>query len=213
MLGLVVVIVVMALFYLLLGRGSSTPAAKPTAGPARVAVAGTGKKPAVHRPPVKKAVVQSKKAPAARPLAAAQPAAHVKVAPAVADQRIYAARLVPIVDKGVHGFDTAVGAAASSSGMSGLAGSCAQSLRHLGILQDQVEGVPHPYVWYSPAGGMHRSLLGIYHDMVGAADSCQTTAGNGDDAGARMAVHDMAAAARQLHRTDSYLHWLARQSK
>jgi hypothetical protein len=125
--------------------------------------------------------------------------------------RDYAEKLIPIVDRSTRVFDKITGDAARMPNLSALSSSCSHGTNLIGIQENYVDGVPHPYLWYSSAGQLHHQLLGIYHDMLSAAGVCQTTAGNGDQSGASGAVRDMANTAHRLHRISSRLHQLASQ--
>jgi hypothetical protein len=125
-------------------------------------------------------------------------------------ERQYAARLYPIVNHATLVFDRAV-RGASGGNLSAVAKSCGHYVQLVGVQLNQVDGVGHPYTWYSPAGLIHRNVLGIYHDMIGAAENCSTTAGNGDQSGTAQARSDMRNADSRLHQMAGRLYQLARQ--
>ncbi len=125
----------------------------------------------------------------------------------------YAVGLVPILARSVGVFDRTTNAARSTSGMSKLSQLCFSSLKPLGIAQAQAEGVAHPYPWWSEIGKLHHSLMGIYHDMVGATDECSTAAGNGQARDAAAAVSIMAQQTRALHRMQSRVIGLSKGPK
>jgi hypothetical protein len=126
--------------------------------------------------------------------------------------RRYAAKLLPVVNRALPIFDSSVGAAASASTLPNLAASCASNIQRIGIQTDYVDGLPHPYAWYSQPGHLHHRVLGIYHTMLEATVNCQTTASNGQRSASNAAVSDMAKAARKLHHMSGQLQSLARRA-
>lgn len=173
---LIVVVILAALFYVTRVRGSAGATNKPATGtPRATSVRGTSIADAGT------AVV-----PTATPLPKTPGAA----TPQQRALDTYATGLVPILARNVRVFDRITSQANSTSNMGKLSQLCFSSLKPLGIAQAQAEGVAHPYPWWSPVGKFHHSLLGIYHDMVGATDSCSVAAGNGqgNDAAAAVAI-------------------------
>lgn len=123
----------------------------------------------------------------------------------------YAAHLLTAVDLTVGTFNNLVRRAHNARNMGKLNNICSYAIQRAEVMQGRADGVPHPYPWYSPSGQLHHKLLGIYHQMVGAATACQTDAGNSDSANASIAVQDMASAAREMKAMDVKLHRLARR--
>lgn len=123
--------------------------------------------------------------------------------------RSFAAHVVPVVDRSLRKFRRIAGSASSAPNMSALSAICTRAVKRVGVQQDLLDGVPHPYAWYTPAGRMHHYILGIYHDMLGSAIACQTDAGNNDYGNAPGAVAGLRRAAQTLGRVDGRLHRLA----
>lgn len=187
---LVVVVILAALFYVTKVRGSSGAVNKPSA-------TGTPRSTAIQGTPIADAGTPA--VPTATPL----PKKPGAVTP---DQRaldMYATGLIPILARAVGVFDRITNQANSTSNMGKLSQLCFSSLKPLGIAQAQAEGVAHPYPWWSSVGKLHHSLLGIYHDMVGATDECSTAAGNGQASDAAAAVSIMARQDRALRSMQS----------
>lgn len=107
-------------------------------------------------------------------------------------------------------FDGVTRQASSTSNLGNLSNLCFNSLKPLGIAQAQAEGVAHPYPWWTPIGRLHHYLMGIYHVMVGAADSCSTAAGNGQASDASAAVSIMKQQAGSMHTLQSRVNRLSR---
>lgn len=147
--------------------------------------------------------------------ASAQPsgAVHHTHVPRNHTERLYAAQLLSVVDHSAAVFLSVARHAENAGRMGRLNSVCSSAIQQLTLLQARVDGVPHPFSWYSTSGRLHHRLLGMYHNMVGAAVACQTDAGNGDSGDAAVAVHQMAVAAQQLRRMDSRLHSLAHPAK
>jgi hypothetical protein len=193
------------LFVILRGTGSSKSAAghkqqvaiathshSKSSGHAKVAH--TGKRSTTKRPTTK------------------HPAKPAKKRTLTPDQRMrkqYSGQLLPILDRSRAVFDQAARSTASTYGLGALQGVCGRVGNRVAILQDQIEGVPHPFVWYSPAGTLHHNILGIYHAMAGSALACQTAAGNGESDGAASAVADIAAQDHSIRHMDDYVRWLS----
>lgn len=137
----------------------------------------------------------------------------IKVPAAVMAERRYAVRLLPIVSRARHSFDAITRAAEHTRSLASLAQLCGRNIKNIGVQQDYVDGVPHPYAWYTRSGLLHWDILGIYHTMLGAAENCQTTAGNGDRTGADIAVSDMRHATSQLNRVVTHLDKLAAKAR
>jgi len=117
---------------------------------------------------------------------------------------------VAILDSTTPVFDQAASQGSSTEGP-GLGDACNQYGDQISILESEFEGVPHPYAWYSKAGWMHHSFAGVYHEMLGALQECQTAVSNQDDGALASAVSVMAAADGEMRQDDSYAHWLSKQ--
>jgi hypothetical protein len=126
-----------------------------------------------------------------------------------ADRKAYAANLLPVLDHTRGVFDQAARATASAGSLGALGSQCTNYGSRASILETQVEGVPHPFVWYSPAGTLHHNILGIYHQMEGGAQACQTGAANGEGDAASAGVSDMNGAMHSMRRMDDYVRWLS----
>lgn len=129
--------------------------------------------------------------------------------PVTPELRAYANALNPVLDRSVHVFDKVV-RLASTSNLKALNLICFNSLKHLGIVQAQAEGVAHPYPWWTQIGRLHHVLMGVYHVMVGAADSCSIAAGNGQAADASAAVTIMKQQDRAMHALQARVQRLSR---
>jgi hypothetical protein len=185
---LVVVIVLVAVVVGLKVRGNSSNAAgsKATSTPTTaIAERGTPASPQPTSKPVKKAV------------------------PVSPELRAYATALSPVLTRSVNVFDRVTRQASSTSNLGNLSNLCFNSLKPLGISQAQAEGVAHPYPWWTPIGKLHHNLMGIYHVMVGAADSCSTAAGNGQASDASAAVTIMKQQASSLRGVQSRVNRLS----
>lgn len=196
---LVIVVILAGLFYVTRVRGSSGAANKPSTGTPRAT--------AVHGTSIADAGTPA--IPTATPLPK-NPAA------VTAQKRaldVYATGLVPILARGVGVFDRITNQAKSTGNLGKLSQLCFGSLKPLGIAQAQAEGVAHPYPWWSPVGKFHHSLMGIYHDMVGATDSCSVAAGNGQGSDASAAVAIMSQQDQALRKVQSHVISLSKGPK
>jgi hypothetical protein len=133
----------------------------------------------------------------------------VRVSPADRALRMYAAALLPTVNRGARTFDAVTGKAAAAANLDELNVVCSGNLRRLGLAQAQIEGVPHASPWYSKVGKYHHRVLGVYHIMVGATDACVTSTSNKQANDASVAVSDMGRATRQIHSLQKDLKKLA----
>ncbi|MGH2447582.1 MAG: hypothetical protein ACRDFS_03135 [Chloroflexota bacterium] len=123
----------------------------------------------------------------------------------------YAANIVPILDSSSTTFNQAAGNAASKSGLGAIGSACNAYTQQISLMSQQFNGVPHPAPWYWKVGRLHHKIAGVYHNMLGNSQACQTAAGNGDYYGAATAVSGMSANAQRMQSLDRYAHWLARQ--
>ncbi|MGH2443159.1 MAG: hypothetical protein ACRDFX_08355, partial [Chloroflexota bacterium] len=105
----------------------------------------------------------------------------------------YARGLRPVLARSRPLFDR-VAAATTSSSLSGLAQVCNSYGSMVSIAEYQADGVPHSGYWYQPVPRLHHRLFGIYHDMLGAMQDCQTAASNQDSYSASVAQQDAQAA-------------------
>lgn len=117
----------------------------------------------------------------------------------------YVQGILPYLDPSTRVFDRAAGAA-SRARIGAMGRVCGSYAAHINVLASHLDGVPHPYPWYSPVGRLHHQIMGSYHRMQGAIIECQTASSNGDTSAAPQAVADMASAARALHRQDAAAH-------
>lgn len=117
---------------------------------------------------------------------------------------LYAASLTPVLGKTLAAFD---GAATSvgNAGFDNVDSVCGSYGTQISILQSMADGVPHPGPWYRPVSNVHRSLLGIYHDMAGALLACQTGAENQDSSVVAVAAGDIQLADEHLRQLDGYV--------
>jgi hypothetical protein len=122
--------------------------------------------------------------------------------------KLYAIGLRPVLDQSRSLFDQAARAAASSPNLDALGQSCSQYGPMVQIAADQIEGVPHPYGWYTTVGYFHHSMMGIYHRFQGALNLCGTAVSNGDSSAATTAIADMASEASHLRAADDYVRWV-----
>lgn len=153
------------------------------------------------------------RATAVKPTAHPRPVLRPASVPlSVLTERRYADRLLPVVARAARVFNTVARAAQTKSSLGPLAQVCAASIKGIGVQEDYVDGVPHPYAWYTRSGLLHQDILGIYHKMIGATENCQITASNDDQTGADIAVSDMRHAASQLDRVVGHLKKLSSQS-
>jgi hypothetical protein len=122
---------------------------------------------------------------------------------------LYGRGLRPVLDRSRALFDQAAQSAASSPNLDALGQACSQYGPLVQVVADQVEGVPHPYAWYTSVGYFHHRMMGVYHRFQGALNLCGTAAGNGDSSAAATAVADMATEAANLRGMDDYVRWVS----
>lgn len=180
---LVVVGGVVLLLYAVRGRGSTQGAKSATAIPATL-------RPGVHPTPT-----------------------HPPIPHDVLQVRNYAVKLIPNVDRSMRAFNQLARQASGHPSAGGLNNTCTYIVKRSGVFYNLVDGIPHAFPWYSPAGRLHHRLLGTYHTMLEAAVACQTAAGNGDMANASISVRDINSAAGRLRAIDRQLHQLASQPR
>jgi hypothetical protein len=123
---------------------------------------------------------------------------------------VYATHLTAVLGRTRSAFDGA-SAAVQSTDLGSLDATCGDYGSRITILASEADGVPHPGPWYQPVSKLHHSLLGIYHDMQGALQVCQTASQNADDGAAATARDDIATADQQMRSMDDYVVWLSRQ--
>jgi hypothetical protein len=123
----------------------------------------------------------------------------------------YAVKLVPVLVKSAGVFDRASTAAATAASNDALSNVCDSFGDKVTFQESFFEGVPHPAAWYTDVGHLHHSVAGVYHDMLGAIQLCQTATSNQDSSSAAFAVSDMGRAAAHLHNTIRYVRWLTTQ--
>ena len=129
---------------------------------------------------------------------------------AIRQRKTYAAHIVPLLDRSARVFDTAAHAAASAGGNFGsLQQLCSYWGGKVEANQQAYEGVPHPYVWWSPVGTLHHRVSGIFHYMLGAIQNCQEAVQATDSPLSDQATSQMASAAQQLHDVENYSRFLA----
>jgi hypothetical protein len=122
----------------------------------------------------------------------------------------YAARIVPVIDRSTHIFDAAARGVASANGnFDALQQSCSYWGGKAVSIEAQYEGVPHPYVWWTPAGTLHHQVSGVYHYMLGAIQNCQEAVQATDSDASSAAVSQMTTAAHNLHNQENYARYLA----
>lgn len=127
-----------------------------------------------------------------------------------AQRKAYAAQIVPVMDRTTHIFDGAARAVALvSSNFDTLQQSCSYWGGRVEAAAGEYEGVPHPFVWYSPAGTLHHQVSGVYHYMLGAIQNCQEAVQATDSGASATAISQMAAAAQDLHNRENYARYLA----
>lgn len=129
--------------------------------------------------------------------------------PPFPQRRLFARRVLPILDQSVPLFDHTVAAVSSAGGLDNLDGVCGQYLSQVQIEESYLDGVPHPFPWFSAAGALHHQILGVLHDMDGALVACQTAVQAQDSGTAATATSDMGQAASQMRALDNYTRWLA----
>jgi hypothetical protein len=128
------------------------------------------------------------------------------------NRKQYAASIVPTLARTASAFDQAAGAASRAAGnFDALQAQCTSWGSKILALETQYEGIPHPYVWWSPAGTLHHQTSGIFHYMLGAIQNCQEAIQSSDSDGAATAVSQMATGARDMHAQVNYARYLATQ--
>jgi hypothetical protein len=120
----------------------------------------------------------------------------------------YAVHLVPVLKRTRAAFDGAT-AATQATDLDTLDSVCGSYGTQITILSEEADGVPHPGPWYQPVSELHHNLLGLFHDMLGALQVCQTASENGDYDTVAVARADIASAAQRMHSTDDYAVWLS----
>jgi hypothetical protein len=192
---LAVAVVVVAVFVFRAARAKSTASAPPHASGKGAKLVGRG----VHN-----SLPQTHKTPKA--LTASQ----LRARAMNTQRKHYAARIVPVLDRSTHIFDAAArGAASANPNFDALQQSCSSSGGKAVSIEAQYEGVPHPYVWWTPAGTLHHQVSGVYHYMLGAIQNCQEAVQATDTDASSAAISQMATAARNLHNEENYARYLA----
>lgn len=125
-------------------------------------------------------------------------------------QRSYARHILPLLDMSARSFGRAE-AAVNAAGVSQLGSVCGTFNGQVDLLQQEYTGIPYSRAWYTRVGTMHHWIEGIYHNMLGALQQCQTAASNGDYGAAATAKSDMATATAQMQQQDAHVRWLAHQ--
>jgi hypothetical protein len=122
----------------------------------------------------------------------------------------YAARIVPVMNRSTHIFDGAArGAALANGNFDTLQQSCSNWGGRVEAIEAEYEGVPHPYVWWTPAGTLHHQVSGVYHYMLGAIQNCQEAVQATDSDASSTAVSQMVTAAQNLHNQENYARFVA----
>jgi hypothetical protein len=194
LIAVAVIIVALFLFRASRAKSTATSAAHPTAStvakhPARAV---HGVKPRSHKH--------------AKPLTAAQQRAGTLSK----RRKVYAARIVPVMDRSSRVFDGAVHAVSAASGnFDTLQRSCSYWGGRVEAIEGEYEGVPHPYLWWTPAGTLHHQVSGIYHYMLGAIQNCQEAVQATDSSASSAAISEMATAARNLHNQENVARYFA----
>jgi len=123
--------------------------------------------------------------------------------------RLYAAALLPVLDRTRVLFDGVARSVASSGSMDTLGQTCLAYSPQVQVSAAEIEGVPHPYLWFTQVGTFHHRMMGIYHQVQGALSLCSTAADNQDTGAAATAVADVATGASDLRALDDNVRWLA----
>ena len=129
----------------------------------------------------------------ARPTATAKPRPTVN--PGVAALRSYSRQIFPKLNRSILIFDHAARDTANAGGR--LTDVCTYYATRVDFLEGQADGVPHPYMWYTPVGLLHHRILGVYHDMRGALQGCEDIYTNGGDVSTSLS--DISTAAQEMH--------------
>src|SRR5579872_550674 len=121
---------------------------------------------------------------------------------AAVSMRVYARGLAPVLDQSRSELDRAAVALASSPGLDALGQTCAAYGQQLLVLEQQADGVAYPYAFYTHVSGLHYTMMGIFHDALGALSACNEAAGAGDPSAAGTAVADTQTADQQMRAMD-----------
>lgn len=149
------------------------------------------------------------KSPAAKPTKALT-TYQLQVRAMRTERKHYAARIVPVIDRSTRVFDAAArGAASANSDFNALEQSCSYWGGKVVAIEASYEGIPHPYVWWTPAGTLHHQVSGVFHYMLGAIQNCEESVQSTDAGASASALAEMATAARKLHSTENYARYLA----
>lgn len=132
-----------------------------------------------------------------------QPAKVTKKVTASSALRIYAVHLLPQLSRARSVFDGAT-AAMQQTDYGTLDSVCGTYGSQITIAAEEVDGVPHPGPWYQAVSQLHHGLLGLFHDMLGALQMCQTASENADDWSLGVARNDAVVADEQLRSSDDY---------
>jgi hypothetical protein len=191
-----VAVIIVAFLLFRASRAKSTATAPPHVTAARV----TKHSPAaVHR-----SRTPAHKAP--KPLTPAQ----LRARAMTKQRKHYAARIVPVMDRSSRIFDGAAKGVASANGdFNALQQSCTYWGPKVQTIESEYEGIPHPFLWWTPAGTLHHQVSGDYHYMLGAIQNCEEAVQGTDSDASSVAVSQIAAAARNLHNRENYARYLA----
>ena len=121
------------------------------------------------------------------------------VNPEVAAVRAYAHQVYPILRRSMPVFDHAARDARRAGRR--LIAVCSYYATRIDFLEGQADGVPHPYMWYTPVGLLHHRMLGVYHHMRGALEGCVDVYATGGNV--PTVLSDVAKGAREMHRLAS----------
>jgi hypothetical protein len=108
----------------------------------------------------------------------------------------YARAILPTLSSSVPVFDHAVRDARRAGHR--LTAVCSYYATRIDLLEGRADGVPHPYMWYTPVGLLHHRMLGVYHDMQGALGGCQDVFATGGDV--PTVLSDIAKGAQEMRR-------------
>jgi hypothetical protein len=122
----------------------------------------------------------------------------------------YAVGLRAVLLQARRAFDQA-SAAVQTTDLATLSTVCGTYGDQITIVEAQVDGVPHPGPWYQPVSRLHFTLMGEFHDMLGALQVCQTASGNDDAGTVAVAQSDVAVADERIRATDDYAVSLSRR--
>lgn len=128
----------------------------------------------------------------------------------IAQRKHYAARIVPTLDRSARIFDGAARGIASANGdFTSLQRACTYWGDKVQATQAQYDGIPHQFIWWTPAGALHHRVSGAYHYMQGAIQNCQEAVQATDSGVASDAVSQVQAGAGSLHSVENYARYLA----